>query len=559
MRGPSRHQFGVVMALSVVLVGMLFLTACSGSAGSDAASGLAVTTIEARPHEAGTCSGTFVRHDLPHLTKGPGDTASTFDGTGAGIAAGDLDGDGDADLIVPNLSGATQILENTGDPAQWTAHELQVGRFRGAAAVDLDGDDDLDIVLSTGIGPIVTFVNETPAGGSLDPSGFQRSQLDGVRAATYSFAISDLSGDGDLDLVTGSYNAELTIIRNSPVLGSDTGVVLYEGTSDGFQPTRLSPDAQALAVTLADVDGDDRLDIVVGNDLATADFVWIDTDAGWSRIEPFRTTTYSTMSYDAADLDGDGRTELFATDMAPLPGEPAEIWREVDKDMAAAPRPDDVQQPENVLLVPDGNQWVNNGRTAGIHATGWSWSGLFGDLDHDGRQDLFVVNGMRSDLLFDFLPDARLVEPNQAFRATAAGFDLMPAWQLDDTAGGRGAVFVDVDRDGDLDIAINNLDEPARLFENQLCGGAALSVELRWPGTGNTRGLGAELSFTQGDSSHTRTVTSARGYLSATDPSVHVGLATADALDLSIRWPDGHVSVNEDVAINQHLTITRTS
>ena len=558
MRGPSQHQFGDVTALSVVLIVALLFAACSGPNGSEASASLAASTIEARPHETGSCSGTFVRHELPHLTKGPGETSSTFDGTGAGIAAGDLDGDGDADLVVPNLSGATQILENTGDPARWIAHELQIGRFRGAATIDLDGDDDLDIVLSTGIGPIVTFMNQLSAGSALDGAGFERAQLDNVRAATYSFAVSDLAGDGDLDLVTGSYNAELTIIRNSPVLGSDTGVVLYEGTAQGFQPTRLSPDAQALAITLADVDGDDRLDIVVGNDLATADFVWIDTDTGWNRVEPFQTTTYSTMSYDAADLDGDGRTEFFATDMAPLPGEPAEIWREVAADMAAAPQPDDVQRPENVLLVPNGDDWVNQGRSAGIHATGWSWSGLFGDLDHDGRQDLFIVNGMRSNLLFDFLPDDRLVEPNQAFRASETGFALMPSWQLDDTAGGRGAVFVDVDGDGDLDIAINNLDEPARLFENQLCGGAALSVELRWPGTGNTRALGAELSFTQAGASHTRTVTSTRGYLSAADPSVHVGLATSDPVVVSVRWPDGGVSIHEDVGVDQHLTITRT-
>ncbi|MEM7095153.1 MAG: CRTAC1 family protein [Actinomycetota bacterium] len=544
------HRRGAAAALVVVL------SLVSAACGSET-SGTPIS-IETRTHrDAAACSDAFVTHDLPHLTKGPGSTASTFDGTGAGIAAGDFDGDGDTDLVIPNLSGATQVLENTGDPAAWEPHALVAGRFRGAAAVDLDADDDLDIVLSTGIGPPVLFTNGLAPGETLADDPFERGQIDGVRAATYAFAFSDLGGDGDLDLVTGSYNAELTIIRNTPVLGSDSGVILYERNALGFSPIRMSPDAQALAMALADVDGDDRIDIVVGNDLATADFIWLDSEDGWQPSTPFSTTTYSTMSYDAADLDGDGRTEFFATDMAPLPSESLDDWREVIADMEAAPQPDEVQIPENVLLRAGDDGFANEGAAVGIDATGWSWSGLFGDLDNDGAQDLYVVNGMRSELLFDFLPDARLVEPNQAFRNVDGDFELMPGWDLADTAGGRGAVLFDADGDGDLDIAVNNLDEPARLFENRLCRGAALTVELRQPGSGNTRALGAELSFESDGLRATRTITSTRGYLSAAAPVAHVGLGTVTTVDLTVRWPDGATSTVPDVSGNQHLVITR--
>lgn len=537
--------------LLVLLTVLIGLASCGGDEPVSVPHSLA-----AAAHTQSACSSGFVAHDLPHLTNGPGDTASTFDGTGSGIAAGDLDGDGDLDLVLPNLSGVTTVAENLGN-LSFAPHELLVGRFRAAATVDVNADGELDIVLTTGIGPPVLFTNT--GNGSFD-TRFDRGQLPGVKAATYAMAWSDLGGDGDLDLVTGSYNAELTILRNSPVLGSDTGVLLYEGGADGFTPTRLSPDAQTLALAIANIDDDDQLDILIGNDLATADMVFLASDDGWVSDAPFSTTSYSTMSYDAADLDGDGRTEFFSTDMAPMSDANLDDYREVFEDMEAAPRPDDIQTPENVLLRRDSEgEWGNAGPNLGISATGWSWSGLFGDLDNDGAQDLYVVNGMRSELLFDFLPEARLVERNQAFRNNGDIMEPMPQWDLGDEAGGRGAVMADLDYDGDLDIAINNLDEPSRVFENQLCVGSAITVELGWPGSGNLNALGATVVVANDDSEQRRLVTSTRGYLSGAAPVVHFGLGDFETATVDVHWPDGAVSTVGEVKAGQHLTITRTS
>jgi len=547
-----------VRCFAAVVVVLVALTACTSS---ESATGGRVVSAATQviPHRVGACGGTFVAQDLPHLTEGPGNTASTFDGTGAGIAAGDFDGDGDLDLVLPNLSGATTIAENRIAESEtqlvFTRHELVTGRFRAAAAVDVDADDDLDIVLTTGIGPPVLFRNRGT--GSLS-TRFDRELIDGVRAATYAMAWSDLGGDGDLDLVTGSYNAELTILRNSPVLGSDTGVVLHLAGDAGFEAIRLSPVAQALAAAIADIDGDQKLDIVVGNDLATPDMVFVERDGRWTVQTPFTTTSYSTMSFDAADLDGDGDFELFSTDMAPMADANLDDYREVVEDMEAAPRPDDVQTPENVLLERGPDGWTNQGRDLGVEATGWSWSGLFGDLDNDGEQDLYVVNGMRSDQLFDFLPDARLVERNQVFRAGQAAMISMPEWGLDDTAGGRGAVMADLDGDGDLDIAVNNLDEPARVYENRLCTGAGLTAELRWLDSDNSHALGANLMLTTNDGPQTRQGTSTRGYLSGAPPVVHFGLGDTSSHELTVRWPDGATSSIDTASAGNHLIITRT-
>lgn len=550
----------------IMAIGMI-VGACASTDASTTAEPSALPGVDSEPESLGdvdlveaqltsqrlsaptTCSTGFVGHDLDHTTTGPGDTASTFDGTGAGVGIGDLDRDGDLDIVLANLSSTSTILENQGE-LSFSSHALEAGRFRAVAIVDASGDHWPDIVMTTGLGTPVIYTN--PGTGDLD--SWERGVIDGVRAIAYSMAWTDLSGDGDLDLVTGSYNAELTFRRNSPVLGDDTGVILHERDGDDFTVTRLSETAQALALVTSDIDGDGRTDIYVGNDLATPDFLWLDTATGWTPTTPFTTTSYSTMSVDSADLDNDGRNEFFTTDMAPA--EPDDRYREVAEDLAAAPVVDDIQIPVNVLNDPDGSTFTNLAPGEAIETTGWSWSGLFGDLDNDGLQDLYVANGMRSDALFDFLPDARLVEENQAFRNESGNLVPVDEWGLGAVEGGRGMAFADLDSDGDLDIVINNLDTPSRLFENQLCGNA-VEVELEWLGTDNIDALGATVSLQAGEETLTRSITSSRGYLSSSPPTAHFGVGQTEIGDITVTWPDGRTSTVSNVDVNSRHTISR--
>lgn len=532
----------------VVMVGALVATACSNT---DDRSPQVAATVTSTPHSpANNCGSGFIGHDLEHITSGPGNTASTFDGTGAGVGIADLDGDGDLDIVLANLSNTSSVLENTGD-LSFVRHELERGRFRGVSLLDVTTDGATDIVLTTGIGPPVLF--ENPATGDL--GAFARTRLEGVRAATYSMAWTDIGGDGDLDLITGSYNAELTLLRNSPILGEDTGVVFHERSVDGFTVNRLSETAQALALITTDIDGDGRFDVLVGNDLATPDMIWQQETDGLVAVDLLSTSSYSTMSLDAADLDNDGRNELFSTDMKPAQAD--DRYREVDEDMAAAPVVDDIQTPENVLNDFGDDGFSNMASGQPISTTGWSWSGLFGDLDNDGLQDLYVTNGMRSDQLFDFLPEARLIEENQAFRNNGEAFEPALDWDLASPVGGRGMAQGDLDGDGDLDIVLNNLDAPATLFENTLCG-TAITVSLEWVGTNNPDALGARVEVTAGGPMWTREITSSRGYLSSGPPIAHIGVGDEALVDVFVTWPDGHMSTLTDQPTTTHLTISRT-
>ena len=217
-----------------------------------------------------------------------------------------------------------------------------------------------------------------------------------------------------------------------------------------------------------------------------------------------------------------------------------EQWLPVTSQMEDLP-PNDPQVLRNVLLQRTPEGYRDFSVRAGVDATGWSWSSRLGDLDNDGFLDIYVVNGMIASELFDHLPDDELTERNLAFHNNGDGtFTEAADWGLDSMASGRGMTMADLDQDGDLDIAINNLISPAIVFENRLCGGSSLQLELRWPRSGNYYALGATVSLVTSSVTLVRDVRSTSGYLSGEAPRLHFGLpAGADVESLDVRWPDG--------------------
>ena len=558
--GITARRFLVRAPLySAALSFALVVAACGGRGGQSKSVLAASASFSTAAHaDRALCEDRFIPINLDHETRGPGESRSMFDGMGAGLAVGDLDHDGDDDIVLANLSGDSSLLWNQGS-LEFGREPLIEGRFRHVVVVDSTGDGLNDVVLTTGVGRPLAMVNTGQGSGAADM--FERQELAGLDSYTYTIGWGDLGGDGDLDAVTGAYNAELTVARRL-TLGDKGGVGLFENENGAYTHTQLAEESQALAVRIGDINGDGLADIYVGNDLATPDHIWFADDDGWKQVTPFSQTAFSTMGVDSGDIDNDGDLDMFATDMKPMDDKPETLsaYEGVIADILASPDTDNIQIPENVLLMASEDGYSSAAPSFGIEATGWSWSGLFGDLDNDGYQDLYVVNGMVADNLFDHLPGASLTEPNQAFR-NIAGQRFKPeyAWGLDDLSGGRGMAMADLDRDGDLDIVVNNLNAPSRLYENRLCAGRAITIQLAWEGTGNPTALGAQvIAKPTGGSPLVRTVEASRGYLSGASATVHFGLgADSGAVDLEVIWPDGRVSKSTGIPADHHVLISR--
>ncbi len=259
-----------------------------------------------------------------------------------------------------------------------------------------------------------------------------------------------------------------------------------------------------------------------------------------------------------------GSTELFTTDMKPVSQDIATLaeWLPMIQESYTERPPLDPQRMENSLQVPgQSGKFQNLAYDRGIDATGWSWSGKLGDLDQDGFLDIYVVNGMIAADLLDYLPTHELVEANQVVHNDGTGnFAPAPEWGLGSTRSGRGMSMADLDGDGDLDIVVNNLTSPAQLFENQLCGGESLLVDLRQPGTQNPFAIGAVAILHTSMGDLRRDVRVASGYLSGDPTRLHFGFPQGTTLDrLEIQWPDGTVSEVGDLSAHTLLISTRSA
>jgi hypothetical protein len=520
--------------------------------------------IEVRPLIAAltndACSGQFETHLLDHQTSVPGgDQVRMFEANGSGLAINDLDNDGDLDIVLANHAGANTILWNDGK-INFTTDRMSHGESRAVSIVDVDGDDWQDIVF--------TRINGAPTyWRNLGHQQFERTFLPLISEPLYTINWADFDQDGDLDLVGATYDAGLLADFGPGFLMSGKGgVYYYENRNGSFYPQRLAAEAQGLAAIVLDLNHDGYLDFMIGNDFALPDQAWVWNVSGWQKTLPMSHITYSTMSFDTGDINNDGLPELFATDMKPYDHTPSvqSAWRPVLSSLLNDPRPaDDPQVMANVLHTTNSVQstFYNIAADQGVDATGWSWSGKFGDLNQDGFLDLYVVNGMIEQSIFAHLPHHELVEANQVFvNDYGKKFIPRPAWRLDSTASGRGMSMADLDGDGDLDIVINNLRAPAQLFENKLCTGTSLLIDLKQPGTANTSAVGAEVILDSDQGRYYRQVKAISGYLSGDPARLHFGLPEQALINsLSILWPDGQSDTITGISPSTHVIITRST
>ena len=228
------------------------------------------------------------------------------------------------------------------------------------------------------------------------------------------------------------------------------------------------------------------------------------------------------------------------------------------------------------------------GLLAGIAATDWSWSPLFADLDNDGNKDLFITNGVyRRPNDLDYISyisnDAvqaslaqgitrenasvikkmpQVPEPNFAFRNNGdlTFTNVAAAWGLAQPGFSNGAVYVDLNNSGALDLVVNNINASASIYRNRVrevnpAASHYLGVQLRGA-RGNTAGIGATVRIFAGGKMQLLEQMPTRGFESSVDPRLHFGLGAASRIDsLIVIWPSRRESVLRNVQADQLLTV----
>jgi hypothetical protein len=532
---------------------------------------------------------------------------------GGGVSVADFNNDSLPDIFFTGNMVDNQLYLNQGElkfrDVTEAAGVAEAGKWMyGSAVVDINGDGWRDIYVCASIAGgeearrNALFVNQ-----GLNEEGVpvfeDQAKAYGLDDTGYSSqaAFLDYDRDGDLDLF---------VLSNSKVEGipskyrrklndgsSDNTDKLYRNNGDGTftdvsYEMGIRKEGFGLGIAVTDVNQDGYPDLYIGNDYITNDLLYVNDSGRFFHDqidEVIKHQSRFSMGNDAADINNDGHPEVITLDMLPetnlrkktvIVGNGYIVYINDFKYGYTH------QYVRNMLQLNHGNMDFSEiGQLAGVHQTEWSWSPLFADFDNDGFRDLLITNGFPRDItdndfisfrkesgafttieqLMEEVPSVKI--PNYAFRneGDLTFSDVSADWGFTQPSFSNGAAFADFDRDGDLDYVVNNINDPAFLYENtlydreELKPGNYLRIKLIGP-QDNSQALGTKVRiFYAGGKSQYHDHNIYRGYVSTVEEIVHFGLGAALQVDsLVVTWPDGKQTHQNNIAANQTLSLAYT-
>ncbi len=545
---------------------------------------------------------------------------------GGGVAVGDFNNDNLPDLYFTASLGSNKLYLNKGEfEFEDITGKAQVGGqgrwANGASVIDINNDGWEDIYVCNTIRKNpqerknLLYINQ---GLNAEKLPFFKEMAEEYHLADTSYSVHstffDYDNDGDLDM----YLLTTKLAQRSGVqfmsndrgdtLRSDVDKLFRNDWSDSLghpvftdvsEKAGIKEHGYGLGLAVADINKDGWKDIYVTNDFFSSDLLYINNKDGTfsDKVRKvFKHTSQNAMGNDVADINNDGLADIIAVDM-----NPADNFRK-KKNMNAGNyyiyqsmifgdyMP---QYVRNTLQLNQGPVVYANDSIgdpvfsdisffSGVAETDWSWNPSLADFNNDGLRDIIITNGYPRDVtdhdfasyrvtlknivtkqeLIEQMPQIRI--PNYAFmnKGNLRFEDVSTEWGLQTPSFSNGAVYADLDNDGDLDYVVNNINDEAFVYKNTLNRTGKVSanfLQLRFKGDkNNINGLGAyaEIHYNKGQLQVYEN-NPCRGYLSWTGNTAHFGLGDVSTVDsVIVVWPGGKKQLLRDVAANQRLEVT---
>jgi ASPIC and UnbV. len=540
---------------------------------------------------------------------------------GGGVAVGDINNDGLPDICFTGNMVKNRLYLNKGnfefeDITEKSGIAAKEGWCTGVTMADVNGDGKLDIyICRSGLSnpefrKNLLFINNG------DLTFTEKAHEYGLDDAGYSTQASffDYDKDGDLDMMLINQSEpkysmgkiEYVQLRDQKadstfsdkLFRNDNGHFTDVSKSAGIQSNVLT---FSLGVSTTDINQDGWPDIYIANDFKEPDYYYINNKDGTFTEQLRKSISHTSlygMGIDVADYNNDCLPDIVELDMLPEGNHAQKMHMGTDGFDQYNPlflKGMPYQYMKNSLQKNNGDGTFSEiGQLAGISNTDWSWSPLFCDFDNDGRKDLFISNGYKRDntdiqfMKYAMDQSIRMQRGGSAINVSEyishmpgirienyiyqnAGDDRfvnkIADWGLDEKTLSHGAVYADLDNDGDMDIITNNTDDYAGVYKNnaeKLDSNNFLKIKLKG-NSKNSLGFGAKVYVMAGGIKLYQEQNPVRGYCSSVDPVLNFGIGKIKNIDsVLVIWNDnkpqganGTQQVIRNVKANQTINVVQ--
>lgn len=539
---------------------------------------------------------------------------------GGGVAAADFNNDGLVDLYFTGNMVANKLYLNKGDfefedVSEKSGTGLNEGWKTGVSLVDINDDGWIDIFVSRAgaqdpkLRTKLLYINNGKTADGI-PTFTEKAAQYGLDDPSYTtqavFFDYDRDGDTDCFLLNHSvqqyagfsnllanYRQQRNDAYGNKLLRNEGGVFSNVTDSSGIVSNILS---FGLGVNINDFNADGWQDIYIANDYNENDYLYLNEKNGKFKEvirEAMGHVSLFSMGTDAADINNDGLPDIMTLDMLPASNERIKLTSgddNYDKYQQLLRAGFHDQSMRNMLQLNNGVNaegipvFSEIGQLAGVSNTDWSWAALMADFDNDGWKDIFVSNGYARDYTnMEFLKystDKQLEsgqggkaptqmeiiaqmppinEPDYIFQnqKNLTFAKKIKEWGFEKNNQSNGAIYADLDNDGDLDLVTSNVSQKAFVYRNNaetMLLNKSLKVKLESPKYALLAGTRVTLysdSLTQ-----TQNFMPVRGFQSAQWDMLHFGLGTASVIDsLEVMWADGSRQIVKKPDVTKSLVL----